>query len=82
MGILFQYIKLKYIVVILLLMIFAAGLFWTIWVPQTVADMVQAKTMDLERQMALLGESIKPFIIGKQIAGIQDTLGIMLNNYP
>ena len=82
MGIFFQHIKLKYLVIISLLMTFAAGLFWTIWVPQTVADMVQAKTVDLERQMALLGESIKPFIIGKQIAGIHDTLNILLNNYP
>ena len=75
-------VRLKHITGLFTLLVVASSLFWLIWVPRTVDDMLQTKETDLQRQVEMVAESIKPFVIGKQIAAVHSTLDVLKSKYP
>lgn len=75
-------VRLHHIAGLLIILSIASSLFWLIWVPRTVQDMLQTKEADLQRQVEMVAESIKPFVIGKQIAAVHSTLEVLRDKYP
>ena len=75
-------VRLKHITGLFTLLVVASSLFWLIWVPRTVDDMLQTKETDLQRQVEMVAESIKPFVIGKQITAVHSTLDVLKSKYP
>lgn len=78
----FLAVRLHHIAGLLIILSIASSLFWLIWVPRTVQDMLQTKEADLQRQVEMVAESIKPFVIGKQIAAVHSTLEVLRDKYP
>ncbi|MCK0121805.1 response regulator [Loktanella sp. F6476L] len=59
----------------------ASGLiFAKVWVPRLNALSVAALSREVDRQLDVIADSLKPFILNNQFAAIHETLNALLNN--